>query len=181
MPLSMYTRLGLGKLIPVNMNVELADRTKSIPKEIVENLLVKIDKFIFLVDFILLDMVEDFRMPNILGRPLLAIAHAEVDVFRKLISLAVGNAKLIFKIKDNFNETLTLVESESLKGIEYRWDTILDQGEPWDIESLDEPHSNQKHEMYPSPQFHGLGESEPWKGQQDDQGKNLEGLVKKGP
>ncbi|GKC86123.1 retrovirus-related pol polyprotein from transposon TNT 1-94 [Tanacetum coccineum] len=44
-------------------------------KGIVENVLVKIDKFIFLVDFVILDIVEDNKVPIILGRPMLATAH----------------------------------------------------------------------------------------------------------
>ncbi|GJR65460.1 RNA-directed DNA polymerase, eukaryota [Tanacetum coccineum] len=119
MPLSMYKRLGLRKLKPVNMTVERADRTKSIPKGIVENLLVKTDKFTFPVNCVILDMVEDYRMPIILGRPLLATAHDEIDVFRILISLEVGNEKLVFKIEDNFNDTLTPIESVcALRNIE---------------------------------------------------------------
>ncbi|GKD72993.1 serine--tRNA ligase-like protein, partial [Tanacetum coccineum] len=119
MPLSMYKRLGLRKLKPINMTVERADRTKSIPKGIVENLLVKTDKFTFPVNCVILDMVEDYRMPIILGRPLLATAHDEIDVFRILISLEVGNEKLVFKIKDNFNDTLTPIESVcALRNIE---------------------------------------------------------------
>ncbi|GKA20284.1 hypothetical protein Tco_0700273 [Tanacetum coccineum] len=51
--------------------------TKSTPKGIVKNLLIKIDNFIFPVDFVIFDMDEDFRMPIILGRPLLATAHAK--------------------------------------------------------------------------------------------------------
>ncbi|GJU02829.1 hypothetical protein Tco_1113167 [Tanacetum coccineum] len=78
MPFSMYKRLGIGKLEPINMIIEMADNTKCTLKGIVENLLIKIDKFIFPVDFIILDMVEDIRMPIILGRPLLATAHAKV-------------------------------------------------------------------------------------------------------
>ncbi|GJS11279.1 hypothetical protein Tco_0368075 [Tanacetum coccineum] len=78
MPFSMYKCLGIGKLEPINMLIEMADNTKCAPKGIVENLLIKIDKFIFPVDFVILDMVEDIRMPIILGRPLLAIAHAQV-------------------------------------------------------------------------------------------------------
>nr|GEW22164.1 serine--tRNA ligase-like [Tanacetum cinerariifolium] len=93
MPLSMFKQLGLGKLKPLNMTVEMADRTKSIPKGIVENLLVKIDKFIFSVDFVILDIIKYFRMPIILERPLLATAHAEIDVFRKLISLELDNTE----------------------------------------------------------------------------------------
>ncbi|GKB19407.1 serine--tRNA ligase-like protein [Tanacetum coccineum] len=71
----------------------MADNTKCTPKGIVENLLIKIDKFIFPVDFIILDMVEDIRMPIILERPLLATTHAKVDIFRKSISLEVGSEK----------------------------------------------------------------------------------------
>ncbi|GKB45914.1 reverse transcriptase domain-containing protein [Tanacetum coccineum] len=87
MPLSMYKHLGIGKLEPINMVIKMADNTKCTPKGIVENLLVKIDKFIFLVDFVILDMVEDFRMPIILGIPLLATTHSTVDMFGKCISL----------------------------------------------------------------------------------------------
>ncbi|GJT66698.1 hypothetical protein Tco_1018178 [Tanacetum coccineum] len=77
MPLSMYKSLGIGKLEPINMVIEMADNTKCTPKGIVENLLIKIDKFIFPVDFVILDMVEDLRMPINLGRPLLATAHTK--------------------------------------------------------------------------------------------------------
>ncbi|GJZ63969.1 reverse transcriptase domain-containing protein [Tanacetum coccineum] len=93
MPFSMYKRLGIGKLEPINMIIEMADNTKCTPKGIVKNLLIKIDKFIFPVDFVILDMVEDIQMPIILERPLLATAHAKVDIFRKSISLEVGSEK----------------------------------------------------------------------------------------
>ncbi|GKA61403.1 reverse transcriptase domain-containing protein [Tanacetum coccineum] len=82
MPLSMYKRLGIGKLKPINMVIEMADNTKCTPKGIVENLLIKIDKFIFPVDFVILDMVEDLRMPIILGRPLLATTHTKEAVYK---------------------------------------------------------------------------------------------------
>nr|GEW95028.1 hypothetical protein [Tanacetum cinerariifolium] len=77
MPLSMYKHLGIGKLKPINMVTKMADNTKCTPKGIVENLLVKIYKFIFSVDFMILDMVEDLRIPIILGRTLLSTAHAK--------------------------------------------------------------------------------------------------------
>ena len=56
MPLSMYKRLNLGPIKPICMTIEMADRMVSTPKGIVENLLVKIDKFTFPVDFVILDM-----------------------------------------------------------------------------------------------------------------------------
>ncbi|GJT83456.1 zinc knuckle CX2CX4HX4C containing protein [Tanacetum coccineum] len=81
MPFSMFKRLGIGKLEPINMVIEMADDTKCIPKGIVKNLLIKIDKIILPIDFIVLDIIEDFRIPVVLGRPLLATAHAKVDIF----------------------------------------------------------------------------------------------------
>ncbi|GJZ12732.1 hypothetical protein Tco_0547962 [Tanacetum coccineum] len=87
MPFSMYKRLGIGKLETIKMNIELADNSKCIPKGIVRDLLIKIDKFILPIDFIILDVLEDFRMPIILGRPLLTTAHAKIDVFKRSISL----------------------------------------------------------------------------------------------
>ncbi|GJZ63579.1 zinc knuckle CX2CX4HX4C containing protein [Tanacetum coccineum] len=109
MPFSMYTHLGMGKLEPISMVIEMANNTKCTPKGIVKNLLIKTNKFIFPVEFVILDMVEDFRMPIILGRPLLAIGHAKVDIFWKSISLKVGNEKVIFKMRNSF--TTTIVES----------------------------------------------------------------------
>ncbi|GJS38775.1 putative reverse transcriptase, RNA-dependent DNA polymerase [Tanacetum coccineum] len=90
MPFSMFKRLGLGNPRPVNMVIEMANRSMQSPKGIVENVLVKIHKFIFLVDFVILDIVEDNKVPIILGRHMLATAHARIDVFGGKISLEVG-------------------------------------------------------------------------------------------
>ncbi|GJZ24582.1 hypothetical protein Tco_0562041 [Tanacetum coccineum] len=107
MPFSMYKRLGMGKLELINMVIEMADNTKIIPKGIVKNLVIKIDKFIFPVEFVILDMIEDFRMPIILGRPLLATSHAKVDIFRKSISLE-GSYKEAYTNKEKFEEYETV-------------------------------------------------------------------------
>ncbi|GJX55930.1 gag-pol polyprotein [Tanacetum coccineum] len=79
-PFSTYTNLGLGKLAPTKLIVELADRTMKHPKGIAENVLVGIDKFVFPVDFIVLDMPKDIKTPLILGRPFLSTVHAKIDV-----------------------------------------------------------------------------------------------------
>ncbi|GJT24965.1 putative reverse transcriptase domain-containing protein [Tanacetum coccineum] len=97
MPLSTYLNLGLGELTHTKLTVELADRTMKYPKGIAENVLVGIDKFVFLVDFIILDMPEDIKVPLILGRPLMSTAHAKIDVFKRKITLRVGEEKIIFK------------------------------------------------------------------------------------
>nr|GEX32112.1 hypothetical protein [Tanacetum cinerariifolium] len=79
------------------------DRSMQSPKGIVENVLVKINKFIFLIEFVILDIVEDNKVPIFLRRPMLATAHARIDVFGRKISLEVGTEKVIF----NSNEGKT--------------------------------------------------------------------------
>nr|GEU53614.1 hypothetical protein [Tanacetum cinerariifolium] len=79
----------IGNLQPTNMMIEMVDMTMKAPRGIINNVLVQIDKFIFPVDFVIMDMVEDPNVPLILGRPLLATAHAQIDVFNKQISLGI--------------------------------------------------------------------------------------------
>ncbi|GJZ90218.1 reverse transcriptase domain-containing protein [Tanacetum coccineum] len=97
MPLSTYLNLGLVELARTKLTVELAYRMVKHPKGIVKNVLVGIGKFIFPVDFIILDMPEDINVPFILRRPFLSTAHAKVDVFKRKITLRVGDEKIIFK------------------------------------------------------------------------------------
>ncbi|GKB15187.1 uncharacterized mitochondrial protein-like protein [Tanacetum coccineum] len=87
MPFSTYTNLGLGELAPTKLIVELADRTMKHPKGIAKNVLVGIDKFVFLVDFIVLDMPEDIKTLLIQGIPFLSTDHAKIDVFKRKITL----------------------------------------------------------------------------------------------
>ncbi|GJS17190.1 putative reverse transcriptase domain-containing protein [Tanacetum coccineum] len=97
MPLSTYLNIGLGELAHTKLTVELADRTVKYLTEIDENVLVGIGKFVFRVDFIILDMPEDIKVPLILERPFLSTAHAKIDVFKRKISLRVREEKIIFK------------------------------------------------------------------------------------
>ncbi|GKF30965.1 retrovirus-related pol polyprotein from transposon TNT 1-94 [Tanacetum coccineum] len=85
MPLSTYLNLGLGGLAHTKLTVELADKTVKYPKGITKNVLVGISKFVFPVDFIILDMPKDIKVPLILGRPFLSIARAKIDVFKRKI------------------------------------------------------------------------------------------------
>ncbi|GKC41783.1 putative reverse transcriptase domain-containing protein [Tanacetum coccineum] len=97
MPLSTYLNLGLGELAHTKLIVELADRTVKYLKGIAKNMLVGIGKFVFPVEFIILDMPEDVKVPLILGRSCLSTAHAKIDVFKRKITLKVGEEKIIFK------------------------------------------------------------------------------------
>ena len=55
LPYSVYKQLGLGELKPTNITLSLADRSVKIPKGIVEDVLVKVDKFYYPIDFVVLD------------------------------------------------------------------------------------------------------------------------------
>ena len=80
MPLSIFKRLGLGEARLTTVTLQLVDRSLKHPRGIIEDVLVKVDKFIFPVDFIVLDMEEDKEIPIILGRPFLATGRAMIDV-----------------------------------------------------------------------------------------------------
>ncbi|GKB16750.1 homeodomain-like protein, partial [Tanacetum coccineum] len=80
MPYSLFKRLGLGSLKPIKMTIEMADRSMQSPKGIKENLLRKISSFVFPVDFVVLDIMEDENVPVILGKPMLATVYAKIDV-----------------------------------------------------------------------------------------------------
>ncbi|GJW24911.1 DNA damage-inducible protein 1-like protein [Tanacetum coccineum] len=144
---------GLGSPKPISMVIEILDRSMQSPKGIVENVLVKIDKFNFLVDFLILDIVEDNKVPIILGRPMLATAHARIDVFGRKISLEVGKEKVIF----NANEGMTPLafsdsDNEMGIGLDYFGEGIEDL---WDAQDLVIT-PNKEIDMPLRPQFFGI-------------------------
>ena len=101
MPHSVYLQLGLGELKPTSITLSLADRSVKIPKGIVEDVLVKIDKFYYPVDFVVLDTEPSSNEPNhvpiILGRPFLATANAIINCRNGLMQLTFGDMTLEFE------------------------------------------------------------------------------------
>nr|GEU55039.1 reverse transcriptase domain-containing protein [Tanacetum cinerariifolium] len=87
------------------MSLELADRSIQYPKGIVKNVLIKVDKLVLPIDFVILDMPEDSRILIILGRPFLATAYAMIDVFNKKITFRVGDDEVIFDMDQSNIET----------------------------------------------------------------------------
>ena len=90
----------------------------------IEDVLVKVDKFIFLADFIVLDMEEDKEIPIILGRPFLATSEALIDVQKAELKLRALEDKITFhvfrpmKLPDDYpnKDTLILHPKEILQG-----------------------------------------------------------------
>nr|GEX07589.1 hypothetical protein [Tanacetum cinerariifolium] len=105
MPYTMYKKLGLEKPKATRMSLELADRSIQYPRGIVENVLIKVDKFVLLKDFSILDMGEHSRVPIILGRPFLATARAMIGVFNKKITLRVGEDEAILIMDQSYKRS----------------------------------------------------------------------------
>ncbi|GJU25916.1 zinc knuckle CX2CX4HX4C containing protein [Tanacetum coccineum] len=94
MPRSIFEHLHLTNLRKTNMLCEMADMSKKAPLGIVENVLVKIGKFLFLSDFVIIN--NSPSETTILRRPFLATIHAKIDVFAGKISLGINEDRISF-------------------------------------------------------------------------------------
>nr|GEZ14337.1 DNA-directed DNA polymerase [Tanacetum cinerariifolium] len=102
MPLSIWKKLSLPELTPTRMTLELADRSITRPKGVAEDIFVKVGKFHFLTDIVVVDFEVDPRIPLILGRSFLRTGHALIDVYREEITLRVNDESVTF----NLNQTM---------------------------------------------------------------------------
>src|ERR1051325_10658484 len=98
MPLTVFKKLGLGTPTPTRMRLLMADRSVKIPEGILLDVLVKVDKFIFPADFVILDCDVDSDVPIILGRPFLATGRALVDMDSGQLKFRVNNDEVVFNI-----------------------------------------------------------------------------------
>src|SRR5262249_17998184 len=86
----------LGEPKPTRMSIQLADKSIRYPRGIIEDVLVKVDKLIFPVDFVIMEIEEDYEVPIILGRPFLATAKALIDVAEGRLTLRIQDEEVIF-------------------------------------------------------------------------------------
>ncbi|XP_058217477.1 uncharacterized protein LOC131328561 [Rhododendron vialii] len=90
--------LGLGEMKPTRVTLQLADRSVRVPREVVEDVLVQVDQFVYLVDFVILDTnptdSSAASTPVILGRPFLATADAIINCRNRLLNMTFGNMKM---------------------------------------------------------------------------------------
>ncbi|KAK4278469.1 hypothetical protein QN277_016311 [Acacia crassicarpa] len=68
-PMSIFKQLAVREARPTTVTLQLADRSIVLPEGKIEDVLVKVDKFIFHVDFIILDFEADHDVPILLGDP----------------------------------------------------------------------------------------------------------------
>ena len=100
MPLSIFKKLRVGEVKLTMMSLQLADRSIKHPRSIIEDVMVKVDKLIFPVDFVVLDMEEDREVPLILRRPFLATRRALIDVQEGKLELRVQDERVTFIVFD---------------------------------------------------------------------------------
>src|SRR5436190_625616 len=96
LPYSLFKKLNIGEVKPTKITLQLADRSIIHPRGIVEDVLIKVDKFIFPIDLVVLDMEEDRSIPLILGRGFLKTARAIIGVDEGKIILRAGDESVEF-------------------------------------------------------------------------------------
>ena len=105
----MIKKIGELEIKPTRMTLQLADRSIKYPHGVVEDVLFKVDKFLFPMNFVIMEMEEDVEVPLILGRPFMKIAWVLIDV---------DNGKLIVRVKDeemNFNVFEAIIRFEMVQ------------------------------------------------------------------
>nr|GEY45093.1 reverse transcriptase domain-containing protein [Tanacetum cinerariifolium] len=133
MPNSLYVKLLPKTLKPTKMSVRLVDRSFQYPVGIAKNMLVEVGKFTFLVDFVILKMEKDSKVPLILGRLFLHTADAVIRVKQKQLNLGVGTERMIFNIDSvmkhsNSNDDTCFSIYVIDEILEEYFDALLDEG-----------------------------------------------------
>ncbi|XP_009788992.1 uncharacterized protein [Nicotiana sylvestris] len=124
---SLFKQLGLGALRPTTITLQLADRSLVMPEGIIEDVLVRVGKFILLADFIVFSYEADEGVLIILGRPFLATGEAITDVRAGKLKMRVDNEEVTFnvykalKLPKHYEDLcmITVVESKGIKQSPY--------------------------------------------------------------
>nr|GEW88697.1 reverse transcriptase domain-containing protein [Tanacetum cinerariifolium] len=98
MPFSIWKKLSLPELTSTQMILELADRSTTRPAGIAEDVFVKVGKFYFPTDFVVIDYVVDSCVPLFLRRPLLRTRSALIDVYGEELTFRVDDESITFKV-----------------------------------------------------------------------------------
>ncbi|XP_058726938.1 uncharacterized protein LOC131598342 [Vicia villosa] len=97
-PLSIVKRLGIFYLKATRMTLQLADKSTTRPYGVAEDLIVKVDKFLFPVDFVVIDTKEDINTHLILGRPFMKTARMMIDIDDVLMKLRFQDEEVCFDL-----------------------------------------------------------------------------------
>ncbi|RVW67207.1 Transposon Ty3-I Gag-Pol polyprotein [Vitis vinifera] len=121
LPYSVYEQLGLGGLKPTTITLSLADRSVKIPRGMIEDVIVQVDKFYYPVDFVVLDTDPTVReanyVPIILVRPFVATSNAIINCRNGVMQLTFGNMTLELNIFHLCKRHLHPEEEEGLEEV----------------------------------------------------------------
>jgi len=98
MPLFMCRRLGELEIMPTRITLQLVDRSITRPYGVIEDVLVRVKHFIFLADFVVMDIYEDNAIHVILGRPFMLTASCIVVIGRNKLELGFEYQKIDFDL-----------------------------------------------------------------------------------
>ncbi|XP_050917630.1 uncharacterized protein LOC127132709 [Lathyrus oleraceus] len=118
MPLSIYRKLGIGNVQDTRMTLQFADHSVKRPFGVVEDVLVKVDKFVFPVDFVILEMPEDEEIPLILGRPFLETGRCMIDMEGGTLTLKVYDEELRIDVRDTMKHKENMCTNHSVEVID---------------------------------------------------------------
>ncbi|XP_050875045.1 uncharacterized protein LOC127078655 [Lathyrus oleraceus] len=177
MPLSIYKKLGIGDVQDTRMILEFADHSVKKPYGIVKDVLVKIDKFVFLVDFVILEMPEDKEIPHILGIPFLETDRCVINIEEGTMTLKVYDEELEIDVRNTMKDKDDICTSHTIE--------VLDQVMTYDS-PLNAPQSTLERvlnlSISDSDKETNNGDSKvlalldaqpPWKGSRPHQGEDL--------
>nr|GEV70534.1 reverse transcriptase domain-containing protein [Tanacetum cinerariifolium] len=126
MPLSIWKKLGLPKLISTRMTLALANRAICTPAGIARDVFVPVGKFTFPADFVIVDYESDPRVPLILGRPFLRTARALIDVHGEEMILHDGDERLTLNMRHDTSSYSNQPQKESINIINIYDDSCED-------------------------------------------------------
>ncbi|KAK8564490.1 hypothetical protein V6N12_036613 [Hibiscus sabdariffa] len=115
MPKSVFRKLGIGEAKPTTVMLQLADHSYVQPEGKIEDILVKVDKFIFPADFLILDCEADENAPIILGRPFLATGRVLMDFGEDKLVLRVDNQQVKINIIRTENHAAKIEKCKIIK------------------------------------------------------------------
>jgi hypothetical protein len=129
LPYLVYLQVGLGELKPTTVMLQLANKSIKRPRRIIEDVLIKVDKFYYLVDFIVIDMEPMHnvvnQIPVILGRPFLATANTLINCRTGVMKISFGNMTVELNIFNINNQPLEYDEAHLVCLIEEITDEIV--------------------------------------------------------
>ena len=115
MPFSLYKRLDLNKLTPIEISLQMADKSTAIPIGICEDVPIVVANVTILTDFVILEMPEDDNMSIILGRPFLNTTGVVIDCNKSKVTFHInGNEHTVHFLKKQFQVNVINVIGKAL-------------------------------------------------------------------